>query len=63
MVYTDSWSFDLVGQTQIKFLHDGAYTLSRIDFAPTLADHPSDPMAPAPSPIGRGDTLPTWRTL
>lgn len=37
LAYEDSYSFDLLGNFNIKFTHDGAYTLSRVDTAPTIA--------------------------
>ena len=40
MAYADSYSFDIEGQTNILFKHDGSYLLSRIDLAPD-AEPPS----------------------
>lgn len=34
--YEDSYSFDLEGQTNILFKHDGTYTLRRIDMVPEM---------------------------
>lgn len=31
LVYTDSYSVDAMGHFNVKFLHDGTYTLSRLD--------------------------------
>ena len=36
LAYEDSYSFDLQGNFNIKFTHDGVYTLSRIDQAPVM---------------------------
>lgn len=69
LAYTDSYSFDLIGQTMVRFLHDGAYTLSRIDInsqtvdsitPEQLGDVPDYPYLP---PVGQGSTNQTWRTL
>lgn len=64
MVYTDSYTFRLMGETQIKYMHDGAYTLSRVDYVPTAVDSIVDAYPPAPDPLGRGDIgFQTSRTL
>jgi hypothetical protein len=64
MVYTDSYSFGLMGETQIKYMHDGAYTLSRVDYVPTAVDSIADAYPPAPDPLGRGEVgFQTSRTL
>jgi hypothetical protein len=34
--YEDTYSFDLEGQTNIRFLHDGSFTLHRIDVIPEM---------------------------
>jgi hypothetical protein len=36
LAYEDSYSFDLLGNFNIKFTRDGAYTLSRVDTAPVI---------------------------
>ena len=67
LAYVDSYAFDLIGQTQVKFRHDGAYTLARIDVNPTAVDSVPDqyapPVPPGP-PIGQGvGPNQIWRTL
>lgn len=37
MIYEDTYSFDLLGQFNIKFTNDGWYTLHRIDIQPEMA--------------------------
>jgi hypothetical protein len=49
LAYEDSYSFDLLGNFNIKFTNDGAYTLSRVDTVPVMED----------DMIGR----PRWRSL
>lgn len=65
LVYTDTFSIELLGQTQVRFDNDGAYTLSRVDPNPTLVDSlPLGISPPAPEDIGAGSiTHRTWRTL
>ena len=36
LAYEDSYSFDLLGNFNIKFTRDGAYTLSRVDSVPVI---------------------------
>lgn len=38
LVYEDGYSFDILGQFNVKFRHDGLYTLSRVDIAPEMVD-------------------------
>jgi hypothetical protein len=64
MVYTDSYTFSLIGETQIKYLHDGSYILSRVDYVPTVVDSIADAYPPAPEQWGRGVPGSPWgRTL
>lgn len=39
LAYEDSYSFDILGQFNVKFRHDGVYELARIDVVPTAVDH------------------------
>jgi hypothetical protein len=43
--YEDTYSFDILGQTNITFKHDGTYTLTRVDPDPQIEGHatPYDP--------------------
>lgn len=60
MTYQDSWSFDIVGQFNLRFSHEGMYTLARIDPGYGMASEqqplyegwqpPVGP--PGPSPFG-----------
>ena len=34
--YEDTYSFDIEGQTNIRYLHDGTYTLHRVDYFPEM---------------------------
>lgn len=60
LTYQDSWSFDMVGQFNLQFSHEGMYTLARIDSGYTLAsatqpmfDSWAPPIGPpGPSPFG-----------
>ena len=36
LAYEDNYSFDIIGNFNITFKHDGAYTLSRVDYAPEM---------------------------
>lgn len=49
LAYEDSYSFDLQGNFNIKFTHDGVYTLSRIDQVPVMDTEipPSRPYWPS----------------
>lgn len=37
LTYEDSYSFDLVGQFNLQYSHDGMYTLARIDASPVVS--------------------------
>ena len=50
LVYTDSYSFDVLGQFNVKFSHDGIYELARIDVLPERVE--SVPERHAISPWG-----------
>jgi hypothetical protein len=67
LAYTDNYSFDLLGQTQIRFMHDGAYTLSNVNYVPIVVTSvPEQDVFPIPvtyPPIGRGVSEETLRTL
>ena len=65
MAYTDSFSFELLGQSQVRFDHDGAYTLERIDIFPTAVDSVPPGVTPTLPPVGQGanDVDRTSRTL
>lgn len=39
LAYEDSYSFDILGQFNVKFRHDGIYELARIDVVPEMVDH------------------------
>jgi len=54
MAYTDSFSFELLGQSQVRFDHDGAYTLERIDIFPTAVDSVPPGVTPTLPPVGQG---------
>lgn len=64
LTYEDSWSFDLIGQFNLQFTHDGMYTLARIDpnFSMSATQQPYDPTqwldAVPVSPTGGGLTNP-----
>lgn len=65
-IYTDSYSFDVHGQTQVRFDNDGAYTLTNVQLNPTMAttvpdnEQPSPPILP---PLGQGTGIGvTYRT-
>jgi hypothetical protein len=36
MGYEDTYSFDLLGQTNILFRHDGTFSLRRVDWVPEM---------------------------
>lgn len=36
LAYEDNYSFDIIGNFNIRFSHDGVYTLSRVDHAPVM---------------------------
>lgn len=42
LAYEDSYAFDILGQFNVKFRHDGVYELSRVDMAPELVDELED---------------------
>lgn len=42
-VYEDNFTFECVGQFNVAFTHDGAYTLSSIDINPTEEAEPTEP--------------------
>lgn len=64
LTYEDSYSFDLVGQFNLQFTHDGMYTLARIDpnFQTGATEQPYDPTqwldAVPVAPTGGGLTNP-----
>lgn len=47
LAYEDNYSFDILGNFNIAFRHDGAYTLSRVDYVPEMEIPP----------------YPRWRTI
>lgn len=48
LAYEDNYSFDIIGNFNIQFNHDGAYTLSRVDHAPQMST---------------ATPFPRWRTI
>jgi hypothetical protein len=65
MTYENSFSFDLVGQFNQQFSHDGMYTLARIDpnFTMSPTDQPYNPIqwldAVPTGPVGPGLNRPS----
>jgi hypothetical protein len=43
LAYEDNYSFDIIGNFNIQFKHDGAYTLSRVDYEPEMGTNPPFP--------------------
>ena len=39
LVYTDAYAVDLQGQFNVRFNHEGIFTLARIDVEPTMTDN------------------------
>jgi hypothetical protein len=48
LVYTDGHAFDVLGQFNVKFRHDGLYELARIDMVPHMVDKIEDPHVISP---------------
>lgn len=62
ITYQDSWSFDMVGQFNLQFSHDGTYTLARIDPAYQMSAQHQEIVQSWQPPLGPPGASPFGRS-